>query len=97
MPYACSYEVPADEQTYQRVKTEIGDDAPAGLVLHLVVRSDRGLRHIGVWESQADWERFRRERVEPAVGKVLRAAGVTQPPPRPVEHELQVVDVMTGA
>jgi hypothetical protein len=97
MPYACSYEVPANEETYQRVKTAIGPDQPAGLVMHLVVKSDRGLRHIGVWESRSDWERFRDERVRPAVGKVLQAAGMAQAPPPPVEQELHVVDVQTGA
>ena len=96
MPYAYSYEVPADEETYQRVKTEMGSDQPAGLLVHLVVKSDGGMRHIGVWESQSDWERFRDERVRPAVGRVLRAAGFAQMPPPPVEQELQVVDLLTG-
>ncbi len=96
MAYACSYEVPADEQIYQRVKAEIGEAPPPGLVLHLVVKADPGLRHIGVWESQADWERFRDERVEPAVGKVLTAAGLSHLPPPPVVEEMQVVDVITA-
>jgi hypothetical protein len=94
--FATSYEVPADEHMYRRVKSEIGDERIAGLVVHLVVKSDHGVRHIGVWESQADWERFRNERVRPAVGKVLAAAGLPSPPPLPQEQELQVVDVMTG-
>ena len=96
MSYACSYEVPADERMYRQVKAEIGEEEPKGLVLHLVVKSERGLRHIGVWESREDWERFRDERVQPAVGKVLAGAGFSQLPPRPVEQELEVVDVMTG-
>jgi len=96
MPYACSYEVPADEQLYRTVKSEIGEEAPKGLVVHLVVHSEGGLRHIGVWESRADWERFRDDRVQPAVGRVLTAAGFDQLPPRPVEEELDVVDVVTG-
>ncbi|MEA2826094.1 MAG: hypothetical protein QOG43_533 [Actinomycetota bacterium] len=97
MPYACSYEVPADEQLYQRVNHEIGSDAPEGMLVHLVLRSDRGLRHIGVWETQGDWERFRDQRVRPAVLRVLQAAGVTERPPRPEEEELDVVDLaMTG-
>jgi hypothetical protein len=96
MPYACSYEVPADEQLYRRVKSEIGEEAPKGLVVHLVVHSEGGLRHIGVWDSRADWERFRDERVQPAVARVLTAAGFSRLPPRPAEDEMDVVDVLTG-
>ena len=96
MYYATSYEVPADAQLHQRVKAEIGDDEPKGMIVHLVVKSDHGLRHIGVWQSQADWERFRDERVQPAVAKVLAGAGFAQTPPPPPEEELEVVDVLTG-
>ncbi len=96
MSYACSYEVPSDEQLYARVKAEIGDDRPEGLLVHLVVKSDGGLRHTTVWESQADWERFRDGRVQPAVAKVLTAAGFAHIPPPPTEQKMDVVDVVTG-
>ena len=95
--YATSYEVPADEQIHGRVKAEIGDEPAKGLIVHLVVKSDHGLRHLGVWESQTDWERFRDERVRPAVGRVLAEAGITSPPPAPEEQELEVVDVVTAS
>lgn len=49
-----------------------------------------------MWDSQADWERFRNERVQPAVERALTAAGLTSLPPRPVEQELEVVDVISG-
>ena len=97
MPYACSYTVPADEQLYREVKSEIGEEPAKGLVVHLVVENKGGLRHIGVWDTRADWERFRDERIQPAVGKVLTAAGFSQLPPRPVEEEMAVVDVLIGA
>lgn len=97
MFYACSYQVPADEQLYARVKAEVGDERPEGLVAHLVVKSDGGLRHTTVWESRAGWERFRDERLQPAVAKVLTAAGFAHLPPPPVVHELEVVDVITGS
>ncbi|HVL03971.1 MAG TPA: hypothetical protein VM386_06000 [Acidimicrobiales bacterium] len=96
MAYACQYDVPTDERTYQQVKSLIGDDSPAGLVLHLVVNHERGLRHTTIWESRDDWERFRAERVQPAVDKVLTGAGFSEVPPRPVEVELQVVDLQVG-
>jgi hypothetical protein len=97
MPYACSYEVPADEELYLRCKAAIGDTQPAGLITHLVTRTDGGLRHTSVWESQAQWERYRDHHVRPAVAQVLAAVGMTGPPPRPVETELAVVDVLVGS
>ena len=96
MSYACQYDVPTDERLYQQVKSLIGEKPPTGLVVHLVVSHERGLRHTTVWESQADWERFRTERVQPAVEKVLTAAGFAEVPPRPVEVELHVVDLQVG-
>jgi hypothetical protein len=94
--YAFEYDVPANEQFYQRVKAEIGDEKPRGLVAHLVVKRDGGLRHIEVWESKEDWERFRQERAEPALDKVFAAAGIAPRPPRPQEQELPLVDAVVG-
>ncbi|MFP5317152.1 MAG: hypothetical protein ACLGI2_02530 [Acidimicrobiia bacterium] len=94
MAYALEYEVPATPEIYGRVKAEVGDEPAKGMVSHLVVRQDHGLRHITVWDSREDWERFRDERLQPAVGRVLVAAGM-QAPPAPPTRELQVVDVLT--
>jgi hypothetical protein len=52
MPYAFFYDVPGTEDLYQRVKAEIGDEPPKGLVLHLVARHDGMLRHFNVWDSK---------------------------------------------
>jgi hypothetical protein len=58
---------------------------------------DSGLRHIGVWDSQEDWQRFHDARVQPAVHTVLTAAGFTEMPPDPPVEELKLVDVWIGA
>ena len=97
MTYAFFYDVPGTEDLYRRIKAELGDEPPKGLVLHLVARHDGGLRHFNVWESEQDWERYRTEQVGPAVGKVLATAGITERPPAPAEHQLDLVDVWTGA
>jgi hypothetical protein len=97
MAYAFFYDVPGTEELYQRIKAEIGEEPPEGLLVQLVVKHDGGLRHFNVWDSRQDWERYRQERVGPAVGKVLAAAGVTSRPPEPVQQQLEVVDVLTGA
>ena len=93
MPYACAYVVPADEEMYRRVKSAIGDTTPDGLVVQLVLKKGRGLRHIQVWESKEQWEQFRDDMVRPAVNRVLAAVGIPEPP-RPVEETLEVVDVL---
>src|SRR5687767_12788789 len=93
VPYAVLYDVPADEQMYRQVRAAIGDEQPKGLVVHLVVQAESGLRHIGVWDSEEDWQRFHDERVEPAVHEVLTAAGFTALPPDPPVQELELVDV----
>ena len=97
MPCAFHYDVPADEQFYRRVKAETGDEQPAGLVVHLVVKRDAGLRHIEVWESREAWERFRLERVDPALDKVFAAAGLGRRPPRPDEEAMDLVDAWVAS
>ena len=96
MSYMLQYEVPANEQFYRRVRAQIGEEQPKGLIVHMVVKQEGGLRHIGLWESKEDWERFRQERVEPALGRVFEAAGVSPRPPRPDESEMDLVDVWMG-
>lgn len=96
MTYAFTFDVPSDEQMYRQVRAAIGDERPKGLVLHLVVRADTGLRHIDVWETKQDWERFHDVRVAPALHTALTAAGFTELPPEPAVEELNVVDVWMG-
>lgn len=94
--YACEYEVPAGAQMYQAVKAEMGEEPAKGLIAQLVVESGAGLRHTMVFESAADWEGFRDERIAPAVAHVLAANGISPAPPRPPERELTVVDVQAA-
>jgi hypothetical protein len=94
MTHAYFYDVPSTPEMYRIITTEIGTDHPAGLISQLVVRHEQGLRHYGVWASREDWERFREDRVRPAVARVLARHGSPEPP-LPVEHELDVVDIQT--
>ena len=96
MPYACFYDVPGDERMYVQVKAHIGEEQPKGLILHMVLKREDGLRHFEVWESRQEWERFQQERVAPAVAKMLAAVGVKDPPPRPEAQEMELVDLTTG-
>jgi hypothetical protein len=93
MTYAFSYEVPASIEMYREVKRLVGDEPVSGMLAHLVTRSESGLRHVEVWESEAACHQFRRVRLAPAVRSVLTAAGFTEMPPEPVLEELDLVDI----
>ena len=95
MSYAYYYDVPSTPEMYRSVLTEMGDAQPAGLLSHLVVKHDKGLRHYGVWESRADWEQYRDGVVRPAVARVLSRAGILEPP-TPEEHQLEIVGIQTS-
>jgi hypothetical protein len=95
MPYAYYYDVPSTPEMYRAVTAEIGNQRPAGLISHLVVHKSGGLRHYGVWECRTDWEQYRDDVIRPAVARVLRRAGISEPTP-PHEHPLAVIDVQTG-
>ncbi len=56
--YAFTFEAPGDEALYQEIRAGISELQPKGLVVHLVVKTETGLRHTNVWESREDWERF---------------------------------------
>ncbi len=94
--YAFTFDAPAGEEMYHRVKAGITDPQPQGLVVHLVVRSEHGLRHTDVWETREDWERYRDQQVRPAVERALLAAGIDPRTPPPESHDLELVDVVVG-
>ena len=76
----------AEEATweqYEAVTREVGDDAPEGLIVHAAgVYEGNRWRSVSVWESEEAFNRFRDERLMPAVlralGEEMAAAG---PPP----------------
>lgn len=96
MPYAFIQDVPADENIYRQVRAKLGDDQPKGLVAHLVIKRDAGLRYIDVWDTQADWHRFRDERVEPAVGEVLASMGIPHDHSMVTFEDIDVIDAWVG-
>jgi hypothetical protein len=96
MACAFFYDVPGDERIYAQVKAELGDELPEGLLVQVVTkRPEGGLRHFNVWESKEAFDRFQRERVGPAVAKVLRGLGITEAPAPPTVEDLELVDVIS--
>ena len=68
---------------YERVQQVLGDQAPDGLIYHAAGEQDDGRwQAVSIWESEEHFNRFRDERLLPAVqqalGEEMLAAG---PPP----------------
>jgi hypothetical protein len=66
------------EETYDRVREQLGLEKPAGGIFHVAGPSPSGgWRVIEVWESEEDAKRFVAERLQPA----LEAVGAAPPTP----------------
>ena len=85
MTYAFTQDVPIDAEFYGRIVTGLGDEPPAGLIVHLAVElPEGGLHYIDVWESEEDAARFTEERLHPVIEPMLREVfGDTLPPEPP--------------
>ena len=72
-------------EDYQRVQQALGDDAAPGLIYHAAGEAGGGRwQSVSVWESEDDFNRFRDERLLPAVQDAL-GAEMAQGGPPPTE------------
>jgi hypothetical protein len=97
MTYAFVQDVPANEEIYGKIRAELGEVPPPGLIAHVVIRRPQGLRYVDVWERREDWERFRFDRVEPAVSKVLAGYGIPHDESLTSTEEVDVIHAWLGA
>jgi hypothetical protein len=93
MSYAFIQDVPADEEIYRQVAATFGDARPAGLVAHIVMKRETGLRMVDVWESEQAWQTFHDETLWPALSSVLAGVGVQPDPTHMVREAVDVIDV----
>ena len=93
MTYAFQQDVPINMDIYRTIMEQLGETPPDGLIVHLVIQREQGLRYIDVWESQAAHQRFVDERLRSIIGSVLRTAGFAEMPPEPEAVVLDVTDV----
>jgi hypothetical protein len=93
MPYAFVHDVPANAQMYREIRALLPNGTPPGLISHVAIVREGGLRYVDVWATEADWIRFRDECVGPAVGKVRAEHGITNDEWLATHEEVDVIDV----
>jgi hypothetical protein len=94
MTYAFTYDVPITTEIYARIKEGLGPQRPPGLIAHLTLQIENGLRYIDVWQSKDDFEDFAESRLHPVVHPILEGM-LGFVPPEPSHTMLDVVDVWT--
>jgi hypothetical protein len=64
----------------------VRETVPQGLISHAVTETSGGIHVVDLWESEADFERFRDSQLLPTMEKVMAERGVhlDGPPPDPV-------------
>jgi hypothetical protein len=96
MTYAFIQDVPANAEIYAMIKAKLGTTSPAGLIAHIAITRDAGLRYVDVWETEDAWIQFRDEQVEPAVAEVLAGFGIPHEHSMVVTEQVDVIDVWLG-
>lgn len=96
MNFAFTQDVPIDAAFYQRIVDGLGDATPNGLIVHLAVERDGGLRYIDVWENEQAWRSFVDDRLHPVLHDLLHDVFGDDMPPEPPQTELTVVHAWIG-
>lgn len=72
MSYAFVEDIAASWEHYEPFAAALEGRTPDGLLLHAAGPTEEGFRIIGVWESEADWLRFRTDRLGLHAERVAR-------------------------
>jgi hypothetical protein len=68
-------------EDYERVSKAVGDEAPDGLIVHAAGEEEGKWLSVSVWESEEHANRFRDQRLMPAVTQALGEQAVAAGPP----------------
>ena len=76
---------------YESVTQALGvdSDPPDGLIVHAAGEVDGKWRSVDVWESEADYNRFREARLMPAVIQAMGEEAVAAGPPPQESFEVK--------
>jgi hypothetical protein len=94
MSVVVSAVAPFDVEMYEAITSKVmtGDQLPDGCELHIAGPVEQGWRVITVWESREAFDRFREEKLLPAIRELSGGEG-----PPPVEPEVNPVHrLITG-
>jgi hypothetical protein len=65
--YVLVQDIASSWAEYELRARPLVDPLPDGLMLHVAGATDEGVRIINIWDSEDSWQRFRTERLGPAI------------------------------
>lgn len=76
---------------YERVAKAVGvdDNPPEGLIMHAAGEENGKWRMVDIWESESAYQRFRDQRLMPAVREAMGEAAVAAGPPPQESFEVK--------
>jgi hypothetical protein len=92
MAYAFVQDIASSWEQYERVAARLTDPPPPGLLLHIAGPTDDGFRVIDIWDSEQAFNRFRSERLAPAIAALGGPAR-----PEPTCRELHARHLVIGS
>lgn len=72
-----SQEMTAED--YDAVNEKLGEDPPEGILARTAGTAEAGFRVFSVWESEEHYERFREDRLLPAIREVIGEEAASGP------------------
>jgi hypothetical protein len=95
--YSFIEDVPANADLYAKVRAGLGPETPQGLVVHLAIETEGGLRYVDVWEREQDWTAFRDGRLNPVLRDVLSSYGINVDTAEVTRESVNVIDAWLAA
>jgi len=98
MAVLMTMDIPIARADLEAVSAAMGvqDDPPDGLIARVLTETSDGVHVVGIWESQADFQKFNDERLLPTMQKVLSERGVAMDGPLPEPTFDEAYDVVRG-
>lgn len=91
MPYVFVQDVASSWEHYQHFAAALAEPLPTGLILHVAGKTEEGFRIIDFWESEQAWQKFRAQRLVPAIAAL---GGPSRP--EPTFRDLHTAHVVVG-
>jgi hypothetical protein len=98
MAVLLTQDLPVGREDVEAVSAEMGvrESPPEGLILHTFTVTPAGVHVVDVWESTAHYDRFRDDRLMPAMGKVMAERGISMEGPPPTPEFSEAFDLIMG-